>query len=1291
MKPQNGIKRIIYGVLGFLFLACSFVRGQSVSIFYDGLEGKSEAFKSACFLHRLLGHFKIEQSTVISIRHYLAGQALQPDFLFLVFEEGQPEFPPFFLDDLGQREKSTLWINMHVDRFLEKKGEELGLAYDDWEEREDWQIFYQNEDFPKEDPGLNRVAIQAPERVEILATISSPDGRVYPYVLKSGHFWYIADSPFSYAYEGGRFLILADFLHDFLGQDHAVSRQALLRLEDVNPEDDPENLRRVGRWLEKEGIPFAISLIPIFREPSTQQEIRLSERPKLVATLKELVSRGGTIFLHGATHQHLGRTAEDYEFWDDIVGQPIAHETDDWVEERVRLGLEECLRCGLYPLAWETPHYSASQEDYRLISRFFDSFYDRVMAAELVGTQQIFPYPVFLPGLKIQVIPENLGYIDLEKPDPRALLDKARNMLVVRDGLASFFFHSFVPVRYLQEVCRGMKAMGWQFISLRDFPCHVRTDSLWVTSAGGEGYIQLRGEYLHELILDRKGKKLKESYSPQPIDGVWPQKIELPRGFLYVLEAVPYLPPKSTNSAVRFLGKIKELIARDTEVSPLRLTTTAVVTSEGLNPEEKNNMKSFFSTLQVFGLNPEEIPLSKINQLKPGTPDLLVIPHGVALELSLRSINRVLDFIYQGGMVITDGYSPLAERIGFTFMPEEIKVRGIKETTLPAPIFTWSSPASVAKFAFEEGLVLARDVEQNLPLVVLRSLGQGKVLFLAATFDPETPFGVSRFPYLAYYLKNNMGIPFHVRRNNLEVYFDPGLRPEASLEKLVRHWRSSGIKIIYLAAWHFYENYQFPYRYFIDLCHRFGIAVYAWFELPQVTPLLWERHPEWREKQVNGEDARNGWRLPLNLFHPEGREAALRFFRQMLLDYEWDGLNLAELCFDTDHGFVNPDKFTPFNREVAQLFKEKYRFDLAELFRSDSPFYWKKNPEARLYLVDWRRTLVRELHLLFLREIEKLKEVKKADWEVIVTTFDSLLHPEIVEQCGVDTRDIIDLMNDFSFVLQVQDPARSWLELPSRYQLYLETYRKVLPDLSRLMFDINVVPWRDIRGTPFPSAVACGQELATLVYWAQQASGRVAIYSEATMLPLDLPLLSFVLGADVTIKKKKDGYLVKSHRPFNLLLNRPDYQAVLNGKNWPLISSSTIAIPAGENYLQLKKAPAFYPAGLAYRFFLDGELIEIEVDGPWYRLSYHSSLPVTFSFYPLQNRLLLDGRAVSLLLDQTNLVLPRGRHQLEIFTELTAVHRIKTVGYFSSLLFFLVGSISVGLLVGGYFYIKLKR
>ncbi|MCX7972991.1 MAG: DUF2334 domain-containing protein [Candidatus Aminicenantes bacterium] len=1264
--------------------------GQNVLILYDGPEAKSEAFKSAAFISRLLDHFEIESKEVVSVKRYQSPLAHKPDFLFLVFEEGHPDFSSELLGDLMERKKTTVWIHMHIDHFLESQGEKLGLAYDDWEERTDWRIVYKGQDFPKEDPGLNRLKILEANKVAILAQAMSPDGRSYPYALRSGSFWYFADSPFSYALEGGRFLIFADLLHDILGQNHSVSRRALLRIEDINPEDDPRNLRRLGRWLKKEKIPFALSLIPIFRDPSVQKEIRLSERPKLVKVLKELTSWGGTIVLHGATHQHQGKSGEDYEFWDDLVGQPVSHESQDWVEERIKSALEECQRCGLYPLAWETPHYSASQKDYRLIGKFFDSFYDRIMAAELVGTQQIFPYPCLLKDLGIKVIPENLGYVSFEKPDPESLIDRARRMLVVRDGVASFFFHSFVSLSYLQKICQAMKAMGWEFMSLRDFACNVRTDSLWITSEGGEGLIRLRGEYVHEILIDREGRLIKESYSPKPVEGLWPHKVDLPPGALYILEAVQSLPSKDKAFPLALVNSLKKLIRPEKEAG-LRLWKTAVMKVEKVSQEEENDFKSFLSVLKVYGLNPKEISLSDLRSVKPGNLDFLVVPNPVARRLRETEINHLLEFVNKGGLLLTDGPSLLAEKGGFKFGQQKMNIRGLKETTLPAPVFEWAQPAQEPEFTFESGLVLARDIDHNFPLAILRLLGKGKILFLATLFDPLTPFGLSRYPYLIYYLRNNLGLTLNVRRHCLELYFDPGLRQGVSLEKLVRHWRASGVKIIYLAAWHFYENYQFPYKYFIDLCHRFGVAVYAWFEFPQVTPLLWAKNPEWREKQVNGEDAQNGWRLPLNLFHPEARRATLNYLQQILLDYDWDGVNLAEISFDTAGGLLFPEKFTPFNDQVRRLFKQKEGFDLEEIFKSSSPYYWKHNSEAKKKLLAFRCQLIKELHLLFLEEIEKIRQIKKTEWEIIVTNYDSILHPEMIEECGVDTNQLIELMSDFPFILQIEDPARSWTELPSRYEKYIETYKKIIPDVNRLMFDINIVPWRNLRGTPFPYPQACGSELATLVYLASQVSGRVAIYSEATLIPLDLPLLSYVFGAEVILEEKDGKYLCRSRRPFNLIINGSHFQVFLNGQNWPLIYQNMVAVPAGENSITLKEAPFLNLSWPHHRFFLDSELIKVEADEPWYRLTYTSSLPVVFFFYPLPSRLLVDGRIQRVFLDQSSLILPRGKHTLEIFTEARSVHRLKSFGYFSSLLFFLLGLIAVSLLALSYFHIRKKR
>ena len=51
----------------------------------------------------------------------------------------------------------------------------------------------------------------------------------------------------------------------------------------------------------------------------------------------------------------------------------------------------------------------------------------------------------------------------------------------------------------------------------------------------------------------------------------------------------------------------------------------------------------------------------------------------------------------------------------------------------------------------------------------------------------------------------------------------------------------------------------------IDACHRNGILVYAWLELPHVSEKFWDQHPEWREKTALLQDAQLDWRKLMNL------------------------------------------------------------------------------------------------------------------------------------------------------------------------------------------------------------------------------------------------------------------------------------------------------------------------------------------------------------------------------------------------------------------------------------------
>jgi hypothetical protein len=71
-----------------------------------------------------------------------------------------------------------------------------------------------------------------------------------------------------------------------------------------------------------------------------------------------------------------------------------------------------------------------------------------------------------------KVIPENLGnYIPQATNNnvrrmPGDLIETARLNRVVRDGVASFFFHPMYDLEILKQIVNGVKGLGYTFVSL---------------------------------------------------------------------------------------------------------------------------------------------------------------------------------------------------------------------------------------------------------------------------------------------------------------------------------------------------------------------------------------------------------------------------------------------------------------------------------------------------------------------------------------------------------------------------------------------------------------------------------------------------------------------------------------------------------------------------------------------------------------------------------------------------------------------------------------------------------
>ncbi|MEK7818024.1 MAG: DUF2334 domain-containing protein, partial [Actinomycetota bacterium] len=254
---------------------------------------------------------------------------------------------------------------------------------------------------------------------------------------------------------------------------------ALVRIEDIHPKTDINKLNDVIDYLYYNQIPFGLALVPVYINPSTGEEVRLSDSPELVETLKEAQEKGGVIVLHGYTHQLHGETVVDYEFWERDTHAPPPDETAENIRSRVEMALEEVRKSGIYPQIWETPHYAGSNLTHTVVAEQFRAAWERRDAP-------FFPYPVIMAATNQTLLPETLGYVNPKEGSPAGkLVESAKRQFVVRDGFAAFFFHPQIGVDELRKTAEGIRKSGYSFISpaeVAGIPYQPATTPSWFSN-----------------------------------------------------------------------------------------------------------------------------------------------------------------------------------------------------------------------------------------------------------------------------------------------------------------------------------------------------------------------------------------------------------------------------------------------------------------------------------------------------------------------------------------------------------------------------------------------------------------------------------------------------------------------------------------------------------------------------------------------------------------------------------------------------------------------------------------
>lgn len=1253
----------------------------------------------------LLGHFGLK-GTLQPIENYRSGDLDRFRFIIVLgVDERQVSYPQVLLADIRNTRLPVFWIADHADELFKDPqfSANLGFKMVDSPPLTGFEsVSYKGQLLIKGEPSLLPLEILDPSRVQILATAVHKNGSSVPYMVRSGSFWYCADSPFSYAEEGNRYLAFCDLLHDFFGIHHPEERKALVRIEDVSVDSDPDDLRALADYLYGKQIPFQVSLIPIFKDPEAKEEIYLSDRPQFVRAIHYMVSRGATIVMHGVTHQYHGRSGDDYEFWDDQSGKPASGDSQVVVEQKLRAGLEECFSNGIYPVTWETPHYVASENTYRTIGKYFNSSYERVSSINHAEAGHYFPYPT-VDRFGRFIIPEGIGFIEVDNPSPEELIKNAELMRVVRDGMASFFFHPFLDLKYLKQSVEGIQKLGYRFGSIRDYNLRVQLDDRLVQTTTNSIELTPHAKYLHRLYQQADGSISGESYLEKTPRGVLTDPGVVPANAILVMEGANEILAQKEQASPGKWEVLKSWVQRKLRgksavASPLEQPQAMVLWEDNLQKEDWNNQSSYVSALALYGFRTSTVDWKtfEMDSVPEGT--ILIVPQAVAVRLSSAAVESIQAFVRKGGRLVLDGPSPLSQSVGVQRQKRTIKVRNVEEMLYGTQTAVWNPPANVPRFAVQNTLsVYARDEDSEMPVAVLGGFQEGRFLYLGARFDPISKLGFTRYPYFIHYLREGFKLNLPAQRKQLELYFDPALaKRQGAEDKLAEQWSRMGVRAIYAAAYQFWPKWSYNYQHLVDVCHRNGILVYAWFEFPHVSMKFWEEHPEWRARTATGEDGHVGWRHHMDLDIPECREAVFNFAVDFLNKYEWDGVNIAELNYDTVNGPETPKSYLPMGATTRSAFLAQNNFDPILLFSPDSPYYWQRNRTALKKFETYRAQRVMEWHRDLLDRITPV--AKARDMEIIVTMLDSLHSKTLNRDTGVDSRLILSLMDRYPFTLQVEDPSHFWAEAPDRYQKFTETYLKLIKDRRRLMFDINVVPDRNIEKSHSPTQTAMGIELAQTVIAARQASGRVAVYSEGTVPYPDIEALSRVLAHDAILKNLSNSWTVESKEA--IILNAPgswqNYQ--VNGQVWPGWGEAAIVMPAGKHQI----SPVERKFQLMDKSILDIRLLRFSGDmdslmptQQGFEFAYDSPLRTIALLNREPHDIQIDGRKADAQpvsnAGNWSIRLPSGKHRVEIIADSTASAIVNTTSLYSSTAIVIFGTVACGLLGLLYMAILVRR
>ncbi len=277
-------------------------------------------------------------------------------------------------------------------------------------------------------------------------------------------------------------------------------KKALIRFEDVSPggsyasEESLNKLKVIGDYLESQNIPFHISVIPRFVDPTTGYDKSIADVDdpyiiKFIDTINYL-SKLNTcaIGMHGYTHQYANSVSGvGYEFAYPSCSQNCPP-SDSWescynkdefsrsyASSRMRQGYEAFKKSGIN-IGWgfSTPHYMAYDAQRCILESWSGLFFEGTVK------RNIKIYDTDMPFYRgVIYVPTPLDYVSLS--DPEKGVQRICNEIndYTSEDIAAFFFHPILEFDFIEITGSGAIYSDKSYLK-RLLKCFIDNDFTFV-------------------------------------------------------------------------------------------------------------------------------------------------------------------------------------------------------------------------------------------------------------------------------------------------------------------------------------------------------------------------------------------------------------------------------------------------------------------------------------------------------------------------------------------------------------------------------------------------------------------------------------------------------------------------------------------------------------------------------------------------------------------------------------------------------------------------------------------